>query len=129
MKNPDHTPIERLLSDAKEYLIAQKNLALTIGAQKGGTALYALILAIALFMIGWFFLLIFSMGIAFGIGALLESTFWGYMIVAAIYLLTGVLVWVFRDRILKTPILMTFFKMVDNHKAEAYEQESSRQEV
>lgn len=124
MRNPDQSPLERLLTHVKEYVNAQKNLLLTTVSKKGGDAVYVLVLAITLFMIGWFFLLIFSMGLAFGIGALLESTFWGFMIVAALYLLAGVLVWTSRDKILKTPIVLLFLKFVDTQKEETNEQES-----
>lgn len=123
MRNPEQSPLERLFAHIKEYLNLQKKLILTTVSKKGGDVVYALVLAIALFMIGWFFLLIFSMGIAFGIAALLNSLFWGFMIVAGLYLLAGALVWSNRDRLLKTPILMTFFKFVDTHKEEAHEQE------
>jgi hypothetical protein len=121
LRNPDQSPLERLLTHVKEYLNAQKNLLLTTVSKKGGDAVYVLVLAITLFMIGWFFLLIFSMGLAFGIGALLESTFWGFMIVAALYLLAGVLVWTNRDRMLRTPIVLSFLKFVDTQKEEAHE--------
>lgn len=123
MRNPEQSPLERLFAHIKEYLNLQKKLVLTTVSKKGGDAVYVLVLAIALFMIGWFFLLIFSMGIAFGIAALLDSLFWGFMIVAGLYLLAGVLIWANRDRMLKTPILMMFLKFVDTHKEEAHEQE------
>lgn len=114
MRNPEQSPLERLFSDIKEYLNFQIKAVLTTVSKKGGDAVYVLVLAIALFMIGWFFLLIFSMGIAFGIAALLDSLFWGFMIVAGLYLLAGVLLWIGRDRVLKTPIVMMFLKFVDN---------------
>ncbi len=123
MKNPEQSPLERLFTHIKEYLNLQKKLVLITVSKKGGDAIYVLVLAVTLFMIGLFFLLIFSVGIAFGIAALLNSLFWGFMIVAALYLLTGLLIWTNRDRLLRTPILMMFLKFVDTHKEEAHEQE------
>ena len=123
MRNPEQSPLERLFTHLKEYLNLQKKLVLTTVSKKGGDVVYTLVLAVAFFMIGWFFLLIFSMGLAFGIAALLNSLFWGFMIVAALYLLVGVLIWANRDRILKTPILTMFLKLVDTHNEEAHEQE------
>lgn len=126
MRNTEPSPLERLFAHLKEYLNFQKKLLLTTISKKGGDAVYVLVLAITLFMIGWFFLLIFSMGLGFGIAALLNSLFWGFMIVAGLYLLAGVLIWVNRERILKGPIVMSFLKFVDTPKAQ--EQEEDEQE-
>lgn len=127
MRNTETSPLERLFAHLKDYLNLQKNLLLTTVSKKGGDAVYVLVLSITLFMIGWFFLLIFSMGLGFGIAALLNSLFWGFMSVAALYLLAGILIWTNRERMLKGPIVMSFLKFVDTPKAKQAEEDEQEQ--
>lgn len=123
MKNNDISPLERLFAHLKEYLNLQKKILLTTVSKKGGDAVYMLVLAIILFVIGWFFLLIFSISLGFGLAALTNSLFWGFMIVAALYLLMGILVWANRERFLRAPIVMSFLKIVDSPNEQDDEQE------
>lgn len=122
MKNSDQTPIERLFEHLKEYIAAQRNLVLTIAAKKGGDVVYGIVLALILFFLACYFILIFSIGIAYGIGVLIGSIFWGFMIVAFLYLLIAFLIWVLRDRLLRTPIFKLFFNLANTDKPEAHEQ-------
>lgn len=124
MRNNDISPLERLFAHLKEYLNLQKKLLLTTVSKKGGDAVYVLVLAVVMFVIVWFFLLIFSISLGFGLAALTKSLFWGFMIVAVLYLLIGILVWANRERFLKTPIVMSFLKFVDSPKQQDDEQES-----
>lgn len=123
MRNTDQTPVERLFQHIKEYIAAQRDLLLTIAAKKGGDVIYGIVLAVVLFFLACYFLMIFSIGIAYGIGVLIGSIFWGFMIVALLYLLMAVLIWVLRDKLLRTPIFKIFFKLANTDKEEAHEQE------
>lgn len=122
MRNTDQTAIERIFQHIKEYIAAQRNLLLTILSKKGGDVVYAIILALILFLIVCYFLMIFSIGIAYGIGVWINSIFWGFMIVAGLYLFLAFLVWIFRDPLLRTPIFKIFFKLANTDKKEAHEQ-------
>ena len=126
LRNTEPSPLERLFAHLKDYLNFQKKLLLTTVSKKGGDAVYVLVLAITLFMIGWFFLLIFSMGVGFGLAALLNSLFWGFMIVAGLYLLAGILIWTNRERVLKGPIVMSFLKFVDTPKAQEQDEQEQK---
>jgi len=122
LRNTDQTPLERIFQHLKEYISAQKNLFLTIVSKKGGDVVYGIVLALILFFILCYFLMIFSIGIAYGIGAWIGNIFLGFMIVSALYLLAGVLIWVFRDSMLRVPIFEKFLSFVNTDKEEAHEQ-------
>lgn len=124
MRNSDQTPIERLFQHIKEYIAAQRSLMLTIASKKGSDVVYGIVLALILFLLVCYFLMIFSIGIAYGIGVLIGSIFWGFMIVAFLYLLLCALIWIFRDSLLRTPIFKIFFNLVNTDKEEAHEQKS-----
>ena len=49
-------------------------------------------------------LLIISIGAAFWIGTALGNTANGFLIVGGFYLLTGLLIWVFRRQLIKQPL-------------------------
>lgn len=63
------------------------------------TLLLGAITILALFML--------SMAAAFGLGQLLENTFAGFLLVGIFYLLIGICVYIFRDR-LDGPLLRKF---------------------
>jgi hypothetical protein len=122
LKNTDQTPVERLFQHIKDYIVAQRNLVLTIAAKKGGDVIYGIVLALILFFIACYFLMIFSIGISYGIGVWIGSIFWGFMIVSFLYLLMAVLIWIFRDSLLRTPIFKMSFNLANTDKEEAHEQ-------
>lgn len=123
MKNPDQSPIERLLEHVKEYLSAQLKILLTEASHKGGSLVYGIVLAIILAVLAFFFVMMFSIGVAFGIASLLDSLFWGFLIVAGFYVLLGLIIWASRESLLRSPILMLFLKLVNTDKPEAHEQD------
>jgi ABC-type multidrug transport system fused ATPase/permease subunit len=67
----------------------------------------ALIKALLLGAISILALFMFSMAMAFGLGQLLENTFYGFLLVGIFYLLIGICVYIFRNR-LDGPMLRKF---------------------
>lgn len=109
--NYQKKPVERLFQDVKDYIIAQRNLVLITLSKKGADALYVIITASLFLFLGWFFLIFLSFAIAYAIGNLIGITWLGFLIVAFLYFLVGVIVWAKKDRWIKTPLLNLFLKM------------------
>ncbi|MEO6582799.1 MAG: phage holin family protein [Ferruginibacter sp.] len=57
-----------------------------------------------------FFFIIFNIGLALLLGELLGKTYYGFFIVAAIYLITGLLFKSFGDKWIKTPVSTIIIK-------------------
>ncbi len=105
-------PVERLFQDVKGYIITQRDLAMTVVSKKGSDVLFIVVLVSILLVLGSFFLLFLSISMAYLIGQLIHSVWLGFLIVAVLYLLLAVLIWLNKDALLKTPIFKLFFKLL-----------------
>lgn len=96
--------IKSLTDQVKEYVQTRIDIA-TLSAVKtgskaaGNVALYLLLAVFALF-----FLLFISIAGAFALSTYLDNKFAGFGIVAGVYLLIGIALYVFRSKILLEPI-------------------------
>ena len=101
-------PVQDLFDDVKEYIVTQRKLLFTVASKKGVDVLYIVIVSAILLTILLFFLVLFSIAIAIGIGNLLNNMFLGFLIVALFYVLLGIVVWIVKDRLIKTFLLKIF---------------------
>ena len=96
---------EELMSDVKEYVdnrlssvkfnVAEKTSK--VGSQIITTAIVAVIFI--------FFLVFASIALAFAFTRLTGEYYWGFTIVAGLYLLTGVVLLVAKEKIIRLPLL------------------------
>lgn len=114
-------PVEALLQDVKNYVVAQRQLISTVAAKKGADAFYIIILSTIFLLILWFFLILFSFAIAFLIGDWLDSLFLGFLIVSLFYIFIGVITWLIKDRFIKVPLLRLFLKLTSAKNKPNYE--------
>ncbi len=105
-------PVQELFDDIKEYIIAQRNLLLTVASKKGADVFYIIITSVIFLLILWFFLILLSFAVAFALGSWLNAVWLGFLIVAVLYVLVGMLVWKLKDRVIKTPLLKLFFNLL-----------------
>lgn len=114
-------PVQELFDDVKDYVVTQRNLLFTIASKKGADVFYLVIISVIFLLILWFFLILFSFAVAFGLGALLDNMFFGFMLVALFYVLLGAIVWRYKDRLIKTPLLKLFFNLLAANKTPDHE--------
>ena len=114
-------PVQELFDDVKDYVITQRNLLFTIASKKGADVFYIVITSAIFLLILWFFLIMFSFAIGFGLGALLDNLFFGFGLVALFYVLLGAIIWRFKDRLIKTPLLKLFFNLLAANKTPNHE--------
>ena len=110
------SPLEKLLQDAKEYATIQRQLISTVVSKKGADVAYVVVAGALFVLIGLFIVIFLSFSLAYGIALLLENVFLGFLIVTFLYILVFVLLWIFKDRLIKIPILKLFFKLFDTKK-------------
>lgn len=96
--------IEDLFEKAEEYVKTNIQLVKLKATDKVADIVGALVTQLALVVFGFFFLLMLNIGIAFWLGTIMGQTHYGFMIVAGFYALLGILIFVFRKSIIKTPI-------------------------
>ena len=113
--------IESLVECLKEYVntrVALVKLSIAERISKVASLLISLLLAALIFFL---FLVLASMAGAIAIGQQLNNMWLGFLIMAGIILLTGILLWAFKDKLIRLPIMnmlvkALFDKEIDNEE-------------
>jgi hypothetical protein len=104
--------IEELFEKTEEYVKTNIQLAKYKAADKTGEIVGSLVAKATMVILGFFFLLMINIGIAFWLGQVLGRDHYGFMIVAGFYALLTLLVYIFRKAIIQTPISNTIITQI-----------------
>ncbi len=104
--------IEELFEKAEEYVKTNIQLAKYKAADKTGEIVGSLVAKATMVILGFFFLLMINIGVAFWLGQVLGRDHYGFMIVAGFYALLTLFVFVFRKAIIQTPISNTIITQI-----------------
>ncbi len=104
--------VEELVVHVKEYMNNRINTVKLNTAEKGSKLMANMItMAVSILIFGLFVLFI-SLALAFVIGKAIGELYWGFLIVSGFYLILGILVFVFREKLLRLPILNALLKQL-----------------
>jgi len=103
-KQPTLTLIESLFSQSKDYIDNRLELYKLKLIDKTSGVASSIISAIVLFVIFFIFFVVLNIGIALLIGDLVGKSYLGFLILAAIYAIAGLVLFFKRDKIFKTPV-------------------------
>ncbi len=98
------TGLEELFTKLKDYAETRVDLVKLIAINKVSGFMSTVISMIILLMILFTTILCISIGLAVWIGQLLGATYYGFFIVAGLYLIVGLVLYVNRGNILKEPV-------------------------
>jgi uncharacterized membrane protein YbhN (UPF0104 family) len=101
---------ESLFSELKEYVntrVAQAKLSI---AEKLSIIITYAIMILMVALVFFLFLVLLCVAGALAIGQWLENIWLGFIIMAALSLLLGLLMWMAKDRILRKPIMNLLIK-------------------
>lgn len=98
------TNIELLYDKAKKYTETSLELLRLNAIDKTADVASSLMVRIAIAMVVAMFTLFINIGIGLFIGKMLGEYYLGFMIVSLFYLILAILIYVFRDQLIKTPI-------------------------
>ncbi len=104
------TLLESLFGQSKEYIKNRLDLYKLKAVDKTASLVTAIALGIALFIVFFIFFIVLNIGIALLIGDLLGRAFWGFLILAVIYAIVGLVIFYARDKIFKSPITGLIFR-------------------
>lgn len=113
--------VEEMAEHVKEYVNNHITSAKLSIAEKTSGVLSNIIAVAIVLMIFVFFTIFSSVALAFVFAKLTGEYYWGFLIVAGIYLLIGVLVWTLRVRLLKLPIMNAILQQLFKDEEEADE--------
>lgn len=103
-KQPTLTLIESLFSQTKEYVDNRLELYKLKMIDKTSNVASSIISAVALFIVFFIFFIILNIGIALLIGDLIGKAYAGFLILAAIYLIAGLVLFSSRNKLFKAPV-------------------------
>src|SRR5665647_2064563 len=104
------SPIESLIERVKSYVETRIDLLRLKAIDKSSSFLSLLISMIVVVLISFIFIMMLSIGVALLLGNLLGKLYYGFFIVAGFYLILGIVLFVFRNKWLKTPIANSMIK-------------------
>ena len=104
------TPVELLIDRAKSYAETRFDLLKLKTIDKSSSFLSLLIAMLVIILIGFIALMLFSVGIALLLGNWLGGSYYGFFIVAGLYLITGFVLDSNRDKLLKSPFANAMIK-------------------
>ena len=96
---------EELADNIKELVnVKLDSVKLTV-AEKSSKVVSNIISAIIVALIAIFFIVFFSVALAYFLADVLSSTWAGFLIVSAIYLLAAIIVHLTKERVIRIPIM------------------------
>lgn len=98
------SPVESLIDRVKSYVETRIDLLRLKAIDKSSSFLSLLISMVVVILVSFIAVMLLSVGIALLLGDLLGKAYYGFFIVAAIYLITGLVVYKNRDKWLKKPM-------------------------
>lgn len=110
--------LEELLAHLKEYLdnrIAYTKLSV---AEKSSKIFANLVSIFVSVLILFFFVVFASIALAFALAKLTGEYYWGFLIVAGIYLLMGTIVWIAKEKLLRLPMMNALLKQFFKEESE-----------
>jgi len=111
MKEKISEDFKEVKEEFEEYISTRVDLIKLQSAENLSRFLSGMIVKIVLFSLFCFVLLFLSVGFAFWLGRELASQSLGFIIVGALYLLIGLIFWVFRRLIVEKPIIKSFVQL------------------
>lgn len=106
----DFNNAETFVDQVKEYVntrLAQLKLSFAEKTSKVMAVIIAVVMSALVFFL---FLLLISIAGAIAIGQWLESFWLGFVVVGGIVLIVGLILWIFKDGIIRRPIMNALIK-------------------
>ena len=104
------SPVESLVDRIKSYVETRIDLLRLKTIDKSSSFLSLLISMLVIILTGFIAIMLLSVGIALLLGDLLGKSYYGFFIVALLYLITGLVLYSSREKWLKAPIANSMIK-------------------
>lgn len=104
------TKVEELADHVKEYVNNRITSVKLSIAEKSSELIAAAIMIVVLLVGCMFFITLISIALAFAFAKITGEYYWGFLIVAGIYLLVGLFIWKTREKIIRLPIMNAMLK-------------------
>ena len=118
MLEEEKTNIDHLITHVEDYFKTRQELSKLVAAEKTSVVASTIFSSIILFAIFFFVIVFGSIALAYGLAMYFGETFYGFLSVAGLYLLAGLLLAFNKKKWLETPMMnvmiRNFFKNEDH---------------
>ena len=104
------TPVESLIDRVKSYVETRIDLLRLKAIDKSSSFLSLLISMIVVILVSFIAVMMMSVGLALLLGDWLGKSYYGFFIVGLIYLITGLVLYSMKDKLLRSPIANAMIK-------------------
>jgi uncharacterized RDD family membrane protein YckC len=104
--------MEELAGTIKDYADTRMEAVKLNIAEKSSAVMANIIAGVIVAVVFLFFFVFANIALAFGLGAWIGKTWAGFLIVAFLYLLTGIIVWFAREKIIRLPIMNSLIQQL-----------------
>lgn len=106
------TILESLIDSAENYGKSSIELWKLKAIKKTSEAVSSIAASLIVFLVSVLFIFILSIGLSLWIGDYLGKTYWGFFIVAGLYLLIALICMAGRKQLLQTPVSNSIIKNI-----------------
>lgn len=114
------TRIEELAQHARDYINTRIEVVKLNAAEKTSLVVSRVMAAIAVAVVFIFFIFFAGIAAAYALAGWLGEVYWGFLIVAGLFLLAGIIVWFARERLIRIPVMNAIihqlFKEKEDHE-------------
>lgn len=104
------SPVESLIDRVKSYVETRIDLLRLKAIDKSSSLLSMLISLFIVILFAFLAFILLNVGIALLLGDLLGKSYYGFFIVGGFYIITGLVIFKFHDKWIKTPIANSMIK-------------------
>jgi high-affinity Fe2+/Pb2+ permease len=104
--------VEELAETVKDYVNTRIESAKLSIAEKSSAVIANVIAGFVVAGVFIFFIVFGSTALAFGLGEWIGKTWAGFLIVAVLYLVIGIIVWFARVKLIQLPLMNAFIKQL-----------------
>ena len=104
--------VEELADTIKEYVNTRINSVKLSVAEKSSAVIANVLAGLIVACVFVFFIIFASIALSFGLGEWIGKTWAGFLIVAGLYLLAGIIVWSGRGKIIRLPIMNAMIRQL-----------------
>jgi uncharacterized membrane protein YqjE len=104
--------IEELAGTIRGYVDTRiESMKLSV-AEKSSNVIANLIAGVVVVIVFIFFIIFGSIALSFGLGEWIGKTWVGFLIVACMYLVIGIVVWIARGKLIRFPVMNAIIKQL-----------------
>ncbi|MFV8376137.1 hypothetical protein ACNQGC_12530 [Flavobacterium sp. GSP11] len=96
--------IETLFERAEDYTRTSAELVKLNAIDKSADVLSSLLSRLTVAIVAVMFVLLINIGLSLWLGEIIGKPYWGFFIVASVYLVVSIILYIFKDQWIKTPI-------------------------